>query len=359
LDGRWLKVNDALCRIVGYSELELLSRTFQDITYPDDLPLDMDFKERLLSGEIDHFQVEKRYVHKDGHVVWVRLSVSLVRDAQDEPVHFITQIEDVSERVQAEENIRTLNEELEAKVQERTEQLLAAQEELVRNEKLAVLGQVAGSVGHELRNPLGVMSNAVYFLRTVLGDADEITKEYLHIIENEISDSERIVSDLLDSVRIKPPQVQTVGVAELIGMTLGKLTPPSAVQINLGIPATLPALRVDAQQMQQVFRNLISNSIEAMPQGGTLDIGATEDVQDGTVTVSVRDSGVGITPEQMEKLFQPLYTTKARGIGLGLVVVKNLTEANGGRVDVRSEKGKGTTFSISLPSSIATAGERV
>ncbi len=227
------------------------------------------------------------------------------------------------------------------------------EDELVRKEKLAVLGQVAGSVGHELRNPLGVMSNAVYFLQTVLADADEISKEYLHIIESEIANSERIVSDLLDSVRTKPPQPEAVDLAQLIGQTLRKCSVPASVTVKLDIPATLSQMQVDPQQISQVLRNLISNGIEAMPQGGTLQIGAVENKQDGTLTGSVRDSGIGMTPEQLGKLFQPLYTTKPRGIGLGLVVVKNLTQANGGRVDVQSEPGKGTVFSITLPSSSA------
>ncbi len=249
----------------------------------------------------------------------------------------------------SEELTRKLNTELEAKVQERTQQLLAAQDELVRKEKLAVLGQVAGTVGHELRNPLGVMSNAVYFLQTVLADVDDTTKEYLAIIQGEISGSERIVSDLLDSVRIQPPHPESVGVRQIIEQTVGKLTIPSNVRITLDMPETLPMLWVDVQQMQQVFRNLVSNGIEAMPDGGTLEIVATADEAAKYVTIGVRDSGIGIAPEQLDKLFQPLYTTKERGIGLGLVVVKNLTEANGGMVDVQSEPGKGSTFSITLP----------
>jgi signal transduction histidine kinase len=252
--------------------------------------------------------------------------------------------------------LRYLNEGLETKVQERTKQLLEVQDDLVRKEKLAVLGQVAGSVGHELRNPLGVMSNAVYFLQAVLADADDSVKEYLNIIKNEIAGSERIVSDLLDSVRTQPPHPEVVGVAELIGQTLRKYTVPSSVTVKLDIPATLSPLRVDAMQIQQVFRNLISNGVEAMPEGGSLEISAIENKQDGTVTVSVCDSGIGMTPEQLAKLFQPLFTTKARGIGLGLVVVKNLTQANGGRVDVQSEPGRGTMFTVTLPMDRAVEG---
>jgi signal transduction histidine kinase len=246
---------------------------------------------------------------------------------------------------QAEKSLRQQNEEL----KEKTLQLIAAQEDLVRKEKLAVLGQVVGCIGHELRNPLGVMSNAVYFLQTVLPAADETTREYLNIIKDEIANANRIVTDLLDSVRSKPPHPEAVGVRKVIERILHQLTIPDSVSVRLDIPEALPALLVDAMQIKQVFRNLISNGVEAMPGGGALEIRALENKPDGTITVSVRDSGSGMTPEQLGKLFQPLFTTKARGIGLGLVVVKNLIEANGGTVEVQSEAGKGSMFSIVLP----------
>jgi len=258
-------------------------------------------------------------------------------------------VRDITLREQAEEKIRRLNEELETKVEQRTKQLLEAQEELVRNEKLAMLGQVAGSVGHELRNPLGVMNNAVFFLQTVLADADETTKEYLGIIVDEIARSEHIVDALLDAVRTRSPDLATHGVAEMIGQILRQCAVPPSVAVTLNIPDTLTPVRVDALQMHQVFRNLISNGIEAMPEGGELAIRAVENRQEGTVTVSVRDSGGGISPDVLAKLFQPLFTTKARGIGLGLVVAKNLIQANGGTVEVESEVGRGTLFAVTLP----------
>lgn len=225
-----------------------------------------------------------------------------------------------------------------------------AREELVRKEKLSMLGQVAGTVGHELRNPLGVMSNAVYFLQTVHSESDETTREYLGIIKNEIAAADRIVGDLLDSVRIKAPHPERVGVQQLVEQVLGRIPIPPKVEVKLEIPASLPPVSVDALQIHQVFRNLVSNALEAMPDGGRLEIVAAEAVPGRMIAVSVGDTGIGMTPEHRARLFQPLYTTKARGIGLGLVVVKNLTLANGGSIEVHSEVGRGTSFTITLPS---------
>jgi signal transduction histidine kinase len=264
--------------------------------------------------------------------------------------------------------------ELDLKVRERTEQLLEAQEELVRKEKLATLGQLAGSVGHELRNPLGVMSNAVYYLKTVMSDADETVKEYLNMIKSEINNSERIISDLLDFSRVKTPQTQSTSINELIQQSLEKCTVPDNVNIRLEIPEEFPAINVDPLHMEQIFKNLIINAVQAMPDGGELRIGARllpdveaprwvalEERKEGRVAasplqkynnfveISITDTGEGISPENMKNLFQPLFTTKAKGIGLGLVVCKNLVEANGGRIQVESEPGKGTTFTVVLP----------
>jgi signal transduction histidine kinase len=269
------------------------------------------------------------------------------------------------ERKRDEHEIRRLNTELEQKIV----QLQNAQEELVRKEKLSILGQLSGSVGHELRNPLGVMSNAVYFLKMVLSDADEITKEYLDILKHEIDNSQRIITDLLDFARTRPPQTKAVTARELTDESLGRCVIPDNIDLQTEIPANLPLLRVDPLQMGQVLTNFITNSVQAMPDGGKLRVAARrilnselgvmssnskskiqKSKSDGDfVEISVTDTGEGIAPENMKKLFQPLFTTKAKGIGLGLVVCRNLVEANGGRIAVESELGKGTTFTVILP----------
>ena len=185
----------------------------------------------------------------------------------------------------------------------------------------------------------------------VLSDADEKTGEYLDIIKNEIAGAERIVSDLLDSVRIRPPQRRRVQAEGLIRASLEKCRIPQKVKVDVRAK-TQQTVLVDPLQTRQVFINLINNGVEAMPAGGTLSIESEND-PDGRVRFTIRDEGAGIRPGDMGKLFQPLFTTKARGIGLGLVVVKNLTEANKGTIDVESEVGKGTTFTLTLPAAEA------
>jgi len=265
--------------------------------------------------------------------------------------------EEVDQRKLAEEAARKLNEALDEKVQERTKQLLAVQDELVRTEKLAVLGQVADTVGHELRNPLGVMNNAVYFLQTVLSDADETTREYLGIIKDEIDDADRIVSDLLDVVRTTPPHPERVAVEALLRQAIRKCEVPFSISIKWAIPESIAAVRVDPMHMHQVFWNLIINAAEAMPDGGELEISANEDRESNTVTIKVKDSGVGIAPEHRVKLFHPMFTTKVRRVGLGLAVLENLILANGGSVAVESEPGKGSVFAVTLPGSQVVCSE--
>jgi signal transduction histidine kinase len=247
-------------------------------------------------------------------------------------------------RKRDEDEIRHLN----AKLKQKIVQLQEVQEELVRQEKLSILGQLSGSVGHELRNPLGVMSNAVYYLQMVLPDADETTKEYLGIIKKEIDNCLRIITDLLDFARTRPPKRTLAAVPTLVSQSLGQCAVPENIAVALHLTDILPKVNVDPLQMEQVLQNIITNAIQAMPAGGTLTIIGAENPEAGLVRLSISDTGAGISPEHRKKLFQPLFTTKARGIGLGLVVCKNLVAANGGTIEVESAVGEGTTFAVVL-----------
>jgi PAS domain S-box-containing protein len=266
---------------------------------------------------------------------------------------------DITERKQAEEEFHQLNANLEQRVEERTRELREAQEQLVRHEKLAVMGQLAGSVGHELRNPLGVINSAVYYLKLIQPDADAKIKEYLGIIGQEVRTSEKIITDLLDFARAESVEQEAVSVSDLIRQALERFPARPTVEVTLKIPNDLPMVFVDSRQMTQVLGNLVINACQAMEDGGQLIVSSDQLSVNGNtstslssgqwVRIAVKDTGIGIPPENISKLFEPLFTTKTKGIGLGLAVSKKLAEANGGRIEVESEPGKGSTFTVWLP----------
>jgi signal transduction histidine kinase len=237
-------------------------------------------------------------------------------------------------------------------VEERTQELREAQERLIRQEKLAVLGQLAGGVGHELRNPLGAIKNAAYFLNMVLEEPNPEVKETLEILEKEVATSERIISSLLGFARPKPPTQRKVDVNEVVQEALSHASVPENVGVVSQLEA-LPTILADPDQLSQVFGNIILNAIQAMPEGGQLTVKTWQvsgkPARSEQVVVSFTDTGGGISEENLKKIFEPLFTTKAKGIGLGLAVVKTLVDGHGGSIGVESEVGKGSMFTVRLP----------
>jgi PAS domain S-box-containing protein len=347
-DGRFLTVNAAMARIYGYeSPDEMIASVGNEIAtrlYAD--PAHRAEFIRILEQEGLVNDFEMTNLRKDGSVIWTRTSARIIRDAGGATLYYEGFLENVTERKRAEEEIKQINATLEQRVEERTQELLDAQEKIVRQEKLAVLGQMAGSVGHELRNPLGVISTAVYFLKMTQPNADEKIREYLTLIEKQVHISDKIVADLLDFTRIKSVDRAPVSVSDLIRQTLERFPAPENIQVELDIPADLPKAYADPQHAIQILGNLTLNACQAMKDGGQLVVSSR--VQDEMIYIAVKDTGVGISPENMKKIFEPLFTTKPKGIGLGLAVCKKLIEANGGRIEVESEVGIGSTFTIYL-----------
>ena len=255
--------------------------------------------------------------------------------------------EDITDRKSAEEAMAAYSGHLEEMVAERTRELQETQEELVRKERLATLGQFAGSVGHELRNPLAVMSNAIYYLQAVIQNPDETTREYLEIIAKEVRISEKIICDLLEMSRNRPAEKGLFSVCELVSDAILHQSSWEGVEVSANLPESLPEVYVDFRQIVQVIDNLIANALQAMPDGGRLELAARQDGE--TVLLTVSDTGTGMPGELIEKVFDPLVTTKRGGIGLGLTVSKRLAELNGARLEVESEEGKGSCFTIVLP----------
>lgn len=271
-------------------------------------------------------------------------------DSHDEVGRLSRAFRVMAERVQAtqqglEEKVTVRTREL----REAMHSLEEAQDELVRKERLALLGQLSSSVGHELRNPLGVMNNAVYYLEAVLPDAPETAKEYLGILRAQISVSEKIISDLLDFARIRKPEQRRIPLEGLIAEQVQGHGVPANIRLARELSPEVPAVYADPVHVAQILRNLASNAFQAMEaHGGTLTI-RTGDDGPGNVRIEVADTGPGIAPELIDKVFEPLFTTKARGIGLGLPVSRTLAAANGGSLTVTSRPGEGATFTLILP----------
>jgi PAS domain S-box-containing protein len=267
---------------------------------------------------------------------------------------YLVQMVDITDQMIAEQSIREaneklnlLNEELETRVEIRTKELRDAQEELVKKERLSTLGQISGGVGHELRNPLGAIKNATYFLKIMMETPTSEIEETLEILDKEVENCEKIINSLLDYARPTEPVLQKLDIPELIQGVLKRIEMPENINVQSKFFKTASIILGDPHQLERVFLNLITNSIQAMSDGGTLTL--RTEIEDGNVKVFVQDTGIGIPEDNMKKLFEPLFTTKAKGIGLGLSIVKTLVESHKGEISVESEVGKGTTFMIYLP----------
>jgi PAS domain S-box-containing protein len=328
-DGVIVYANPRFEEIFGYGQNELIGKHVSVLNAPaGESPKEVAAEIANSLIESGEWHGEIHNIKKDGTLFWCRAGVSTLEHSRHGKI-WISVHQDITERKEM-------------------------QERLVRSEKLAVMGQLAGSVGHELRNPLGVLSNAAYFLKMTLSDANETTKEYLEIVASQVRKAEKIVSDLLNFARTRPAEREKTAVSDLVGRVLADHPPPERVEVSTRLAADLPPVVVDPQQIEQVLVNLVTNAYQAMPEGGRLSVAGEQSLipnlqSPASVSISVTDTGGGILPENKARLFEPLFTTRARGIGLGLAVSKNLVEINGGSIEVESEKDKGSTFTIILP----------
>lgn len=240
--------------------------------------------------------------------------------------------------------LKAKNEELQARIEE----LHGAQEKLVNNERLSTIGQLSASIGHELKNPLGRIKSAASLLRSELSTASNEVQELLRIIDNEVVVSTKIINDLLDYSRERTPTFENHEIDPIIDDTLNRIKLPPHVTLERSRETDLPALRMDPGQIGQIVVNLIVNAIQAMSEtGGRLYV--STGAKDGRVMMTIKDTGIGMTPAQLERVFEPLYTTKPKGIGLGMTIVKSLIEKHRGTIDVQSRQNIGTTVTVSLP----------
>ncbi len=344
LDGRWVRVNKSICEIVGYSAAELLQKTFQDITHPDDLEADLANVRALIAGALRFYQMEKRYLHRNGHIVWVRLTVSLVRDAAERPVHFVSQIEDITEHKRLEQN------------------LAGARDQALEASRLK--SEFLATMSHEIRTPM----NGVIGMTALLRDTPltPVQADYVRTIETSGESLLTIINDILDYSKIEAGRIELeVSPFDLRHCITDALDLFSAraheKQIELtyvigpGVPAHVLG---DATRLRQILVNLLGNAIKFTEKGQvtvTVDLAPRHD--DGArqrLKFAVRDTGIGIPADGMDRLFKSFSqvdastTRRFGGTGLGLAISQRLAELMGGDIWAESREGHGSTFHFTV-----------
>jgi PAS domain S-box-containing protein len=339
-DGRWLQVNPALCELVGYSQDELLGGTFQGITHPDDLDADLAFVRQTLAGQIQTYQMDKRYFHKLGRIIWIHLSVSLVRDSDGAPAYFVSQIQDISE-------------------QKRAEQL---SEQLRHSQKLDALGRLAGGVAHDFNNMLTAIKGYSQLLLDGLPQTDPL-RSPAEQISRAAEQAAALPRQLLAFSRKQAAQPEMVDVNEVVSGSSDMLRHLLGKGVELRVITNTQAAQVliHPGHIEQSLLNLAVNASEAMPKGGIVtittssrDLDEQAAVELGSqagphVVLTVADRGNGMDADTKAKIFEPFFTTKATGTGLGLSTVYGIVRAGRGHIRVETQAGEGSTFEIWLP----------
>jgi PAS domain S-box-containing protein len=327
MKGRILETNPALERMLGYSSAELKDKFFTEITHPKDAAADLTLFRDLVAGQRDEYKLEKRYICKDGEVIWANLTVSLVRGTEGEPLYAVGMVEDVTERKRI-------------------------QEALLNAEKLAIAGRMGASLAHEINNPLQSVIGCLGLAERNLPEGVDAGR-YLGVARQELRRAARIVSQLRDMSR--PSEEETKEAVDLnalleeVLVLSRKQAQERRVEALWEPGEALPVVQAVPDRLRQVFLNLALNAFDAMPEGGQLRVTTERTGSPGGVRVAFSDTGVGMTSDTLSKLFDPFYTTKSQGLGLGLYISHNIVEEHGGHIDVTSRLGEGTTFTVWLP----------
>ncbi len=337
-------LNRAFADMAGHERDDMLGKTDYDFFATEEADFFRRKDMEMFSQEATVVIDEEPLTDSSGERHILATTKVPYRDETGRVTHLFGIISDITKIKLAEETLRDANEELERRVLERTAALADAQEELIRKERLAVLGQLAGGVAHQLRNPLGAIQNAAALLRH--GPLDDEQAEVLGMIDEEVARADRTISALLDYARVRPPQARRVTMVDLVEEVLDQELVPESIELSIVASPTLEAT-IDSAQVQIALGNVVRNAVEAMPDGGRLSVKVL--LVDDRVEVTVRDTGDGVLPDVVARLFEPLVTTKVDGSGLGLCTARNLIENQGGRIGYRPAKSGGACFVVELP----------
>jgi PAS domain S-box-containing protein len=300
---------------------------------------------RALKGEVLKNQEEIVKTPASGELRYRQVSSAPVRDKEGNIIGAVSVVHDITELKQLQNHLQKYSEDLEKIVEERTKQLKDS-------ERLATIGATAGMVGHDIRNPLQAITGDLYLAKTDLASIPEseekqAIQESLTAIENNIDYIAKIVQDLQDYARPLNPKLEEADLKLIITKLFAKNNMPDNIKQSVKVENSAEKISADSYFINRIMFNLINNAVQAMPNGGTLTIHAFRGPKD--LIMAVKDTGVGIPKEIQGKMFTAMFTTKAKGQGFGLPVVKRLTESLGGTVTFESQEGKGTTFTVRLP----------
>jgi len=236
------------------------------------------------------------------------------------------------------------------KIEQSILEIARAQEELVRQEKFAVVGRLSGSIAHEIKNPLAVISSSVFYLKMKLKETDEKTRAHLDRIHNQVEISTNIIQNLQNLTKVRQSRkVRLLDLANVIEEGVALAGPPRGVEIVKEVKEGNLFVSADREQLAMVFKNLATNAVQAMDSRGTIWVSATE-TSDGQCEIRFKDSGPGIEAYNLERIFEPLFSTGARGMGFGLAICRMIIEKHGGTIEAQSKAGEGATFIVGLPS---------
>jgi PAS domain S-box-containing protein len=343
LDGKVTDCNEAALKQLGFTRKEVVDKNITDFIFPEDKQssiIEASYRVR----ETGKTLVEARILRKNKSVFPAEISITAFYDENKKPVALLGVARDITERREMESKLKEYTNNLEKLVEERTKQLK-------ERERLAAIGATAGMVGHDIRNPLQAIISNIYLLRSDLsvmpeGKMKDSVKENFDDIENNILYVNKIVADLQDYAKPLKPEYANVDLSEVATNVVKDAHVPDNIKVDIS-SNTFQKIKTEPTFIRRILTNLVCNAIQAMPNGGNLEL--TSMAKEDKVIVTVADTGEGIPEDFKPKLFSPMLTTKAKGQGLGLAVVKRLVEALSGKVSFESEEGKGTKFIIELP----------
>ncbi|MCK5593259.1 PAS domain S-box protein, partial [Candidatus Bathyarchaeota archaeon] len=359
--GRIVYANKKCEEIMGYKRGGFYSPDFNflNLIAPEHTDLVKANFIKHMKGE-DVAPYEYVLVTKEGKRIDVIMASKLIRyDGEKAILGVIT---DITERRLMEKKLEMYSQQLEELVENRTRLLKEAQDQLISSERLAAIGEVATMVGHDLRNPLQSIENARYYLNNELPRLLHSTPipqkamEMLKVISDSVNYADKIIKDLHDFSATKNPTLKKTDINAIVKETLSQVKATENVEFITEL-GHLPTIEADKDMIKRVFLNLAINGTQAMKENvGTLEV-STEKTK-GFIEISFKDTGIGISKENMERLFTPFLTTKAQGMGMGLPICKKFIDAHDGNIEVESEEGKGSTFTVRLPIQQEDGGEK-